>query len=393
MPTKTRMKSTIDIVWESRHIPIEELRPLENNPRTITPKEFEKLERDHAHGVFKPIVLNADYTILAGNQRYQYYKKKGAKEAWCSVPETQLTEKQAKEIIMLDNTHRGVFDMDILASEFEDTIKDLGLDFQLPSIEPEVAEDDFEEPQEKNIHNVVRGDIWQLGEHRLMCGDSTSVEDVERLMDGGFADQLVTDPPYNVNYEGGTKEKLTIKNDKMEDTVFRAFLRDSFLTADAYMRPGATFYIWHADLEGYNFRGACKDVNWKVRQCLIWNKSSMVLSRQDYHWKHKPCLYGWKEGPHLWASDRKQTTVIDFDKPNKSLEHPTMKPVELVAYCVRNNTNKGDAVLDLFGGSGSTLIACEQLDRRCYMMELDEHYCSVIIERWQKLTGKQALRS
>lgn len=203
---------------------------------------------------------------------------------------------------------------------------------------------------------------------------------------------LITDPPYNVAYEGGTKEKLTILNDKMDNDSFRQFLRDAFTTADAVMKPGAVFYIWHADSEGYNFRGACFDVNWKVRQCLIWNKNQIVMGRQDYHWKHEPCLYGWKDGAsHLWASDRKQSTVIEFDKPQRNGEHPTMKPVGLFDYQIKNNTKKQDIVLDLFGGSGTTIVACEQNGRIAYSMELDEHYCDVIIQRWENLTGEKAV--
>ena len=205
------------------------------------------------------------------------------------------------------------------------------------------------------------------------------------------ADLLITDPPYNVDYVGKTKDALKIKNDKMENDAFRLFLHDAFWAADTVMRGGAVFYIWHADSEGYNFRGACSDIGWKVRECLVWNKNSMVLGRQDYQWKHEPCLYGWKDGAsHLWASDRKQTTVIDYDRPTKSELHPTMKPVGLFAYQIGNNTHEGDNVLDLFGGSGTTLIACEQMKRNAFLVELDPHYCDVILQRWENLTGKKA---
>lgn len=202
------------------------------------------------------------------------------------------------------------------------------------------------------------------------------------------ADLLITDPPYNVNYEGKTKDALTIKNDSMSNDNFRTFLINAFKLADSVMKAGATFYIWHADTERYNFQGACQDVGLKVRQCLIWNKNSMVMGRQDYHWKHEPCLYGWKDGAsHNWYSDRSQTTILEFDKPNKNELHPTMKPVELIAYQIKNSSKENDIVLDLFGGSGSTLIACEQLNRQCYTMELDERYAEVIINRYEKLTG------
>lgn len=224
-----------------------------------------------------------------------------------------------------------------------------------------------------------------------MCGDSTKADNVAALMGGELADMLLTDPPYNVAYQGGTKDKLTIMNDKQEDDAFRQFLKDAFGACDANMKPGAAFYIWHADSEGYNFRGACRDVGWKVRECLIWNKNSLVLGRQDYQWKHEPCLYGWKEGaPHNWYSDRSQTTVLDFNRPTRSEEHPTMKPVELFAYLVQNSSKRKDIVLDTFGGSGTSVIACEQLGRKCCTMELDPHYCDVILTRWEVFTGETA---
>jgi site-specific DNA-methyltransferase (adenine-specific) len=206
-----------------------------------------------------------------------------------------------------------------------------------------------------------------------------------------MADLLITDPPYNVAYEGKTEDALTIQNDAMSDADFRQFLRDCYATADAFMRPGAVFYIWHADLEGLNFRAAAQEVNWKVRQCLIWNKNSLVLGRQDYHWKHEPCLYGWKEGAaHYWGSDRAQTTVLDFNRPHRNGEHPTMKPIDLIQYQVENSSKRGDVVLDLFGGSGSTLIACEKTGRCARLMELDPHYADVIVRRWQDFTGQRA---
>ena len=190
---------------------------------------------------------------------------------------------------------------------------------------------------------------------------------------------------------GKTKDALTIINDSKDDEEFLAFLCDAFNNADEVMKPGAVFYIWHADSKGFLFRYACKLVPWEVRQCLIWNKSSMVMGRQDYHWKHEPCLYGWKDGAgHLWASDRKQTTVINFEKPNANKEHPTMKPVGLFDYQIKNNTKGGDIVLDLFGGSGTTIIACEQNGRNAYCMEYDPKYVDVIIDRWEKLTGETA---
>jgi site-specific DNA-methyltransferase (adenine-specific) len=238
------------------------------------------------------------------------------------------------------------------------------------------------------------GDIYILGNHRLMCGDSTSIDAVEKLMNGQLADQLVTDPPYNIAYEGGSKKREQIKNDEMADDEFRQFLKDVYIAANAVMKAGAVFYIWHADTEGYNFRGAAKDMGWKVRQTLIWNKDNSAFGRSDYHWKHEPCLYGWKEGAaHLWATDRKQTTVIECKRPSKSDLHPTMKPVELMEYQILNNTKGSDIVLDLFGGSGSTMIAAEKIGRKACLMELDPKYCDVIVKRWEDFTGKKAVLS
>lgn len=196
-----------------------------------------------------------------------------------------------------------------------------------------------------------------------------------------------------MDYTGKTKDALKIQNDHKDDSSFREFLRLAFVCADSVLRPGGVFYIWHADSEGFNFRGACSDVGWKVRECLIWNKNSLVLGRQDYQWKHEPCLYGWKEGAaHFFVNDRSQTTVIDCKRPSRSEEHPTMKPIELFSKLICNSSKPGDSILDLFGGSGTTMIAAEQLGRKAYLMELDPHYCDVIIARWEKLTGKTAVQ-
>jgi site-specific DNA-methyltransferase (adenine-specific) len=237
------------------------------------------------------------------------------------------------------------------------------------------------------------GDLWILGEHRLLCGDSTKAEDVERLMAGAKADLMLTDPPYNVAYEGGSKKRTAIQNDSMDADSFRSFLSSCFRCAFDSMQPGAAFYIWHADTEGYNFRGAVIDCGQQVRQCLVWAKDNSMFSRQDYHWKHEPCLYGWKEGAaHSWHSDRKQTTVLEFARPSRSDEHPTMKPVALFAYLVGNSSGKGQLVYDPFLGSGTTLIAAEQLGRKCYGMEISPAYCDVIVKRWETLTGRKAVR-
>ena len=266
-------------------------------------------------------------------------------------------------------------------------------------IEPGLTDEDAV-PDVPEQPVTVLGDVWLLGKHRLMCGDSTSIDAVAKLTGGGGVDMLLTDPPYNVAVQGGNHANpertngLKIINDKMPDEEFRQFLRDAFVTADTVMKKGAVFYIWHADSEGYNFRGACKDAGWTVRQCLIWKKSSIVMGRQDYHWKHEPCLYGWKEGAgHLWATDRKQTTILEFDRPHRNGEHPTMKPVGLFEYQMLNNTKGGDLVLDLFGGSGTTMLAAEKHGRHSALMELDPKYCDVIIKRWQDFTGKIAIHA
>jgi site-specific DNA-methyltransferase (adenine-specific) len=253
-------------------------------------------------------------------------------------------------------------------------------------------EDEVPEPPPEPITKI--GDVWLMGKHRLMCGDSTQIDQIEKLCNGRQVDMWLTDPPYNVAYKGGTKEALTIMNDSMSNDSFRQFLRDSYVAADVAMKAGAVFYIWHADSEGYNFRSAAIDAGWQVRQCLIWKKSSIVMGRQDYHWKHEPCLYGWKEGAgHLWAADRKQSTILEFDKPSRNGEHPTMKPVALFEYQMLNNTKGGDIVLDSFGGSGTTMIAAEKNGRVGYLMEFDPKYCDVIVKRWENFTGKTAVLS
>ena len=248
-----------------------------------------------------------------------------------------------------------------------------------------VGDDEAPEVNENEEPNSKPGEIYELGEHILMCGDSTNEEDVARLMGGIQADLVVTDPPYNVNYQGKTSSKLKIENDKMGDENFREFLKDAFTCMKDNMKDGAAFYIWYASSQVYNFQGACNDTGLIVRQELIWNKNSLVLSRQDYQWKHEPCLYGWKSGSgHAWYSDRKQTTVIDCKRPSKSTNHPTMKPVELFEYQIKNSSKAGDIVLDLFGGSGTTIISSARAGRKARVMELDPHYCDVIRRRWTK---------
>jgi site-specific DNA-methyltransferase (adenine-specific) len=317
------------------------------------------------------------------------------------------SDAQKKAYVLADNklALNAGWDNDLLALELAE-LGDLGFDLELTgfsdeeikALMPVEVEEGLTDPDDAPAlaeNPITRpGDIWVMGKHRLLCGDSTSVDDLAKLCEAQAVDMWLTDPPYNVAYEGGTKEKLTIKNDSMGDDQFRQFLRDAYTAADTVMKAGAVFYIWHADSEGYNFRGAAKDAGWTVRQCLIWKKSSLVLGRQDYQWQHEPCLYGWKDGAgHLWASDRKQTTILEFDKPARNGEHPTMKPVALFEYQLLNNTKGGDIVLDSFGGSGTTLIAAEKNGRVARIMELDPKYCDVIVKRWQQFTGKIAIHA
>lgn len=291
--------------------------------------------------------------------------------------------------------------MDIKVQKAElDELADLDFDmtefgFDLPDIEGEeveVIEDEFEEELPAEPISKL-GDIYQLGRHRLMCGDSTNSLEVEKLMGNKKADLLITDPPYNVAYEGKGKEALTIKNDSKETNEFHSFLYEAFSAAINNMKLGSSFYVWYASSEVVNFHTALEEAGFLVKQELIWNKNSMVLSRQDYHWKHEPCLYGWASGgSHSWYSDRKQTTILNFDRPTVNKEHPTMKPVALFDYQIKNSSKQGDCILDLFGGSGTTLIACEQNEREAYLMELDPRYVDVIIARWEAFTGEVAVK-
>ena len=384
-------------IGKVQEVAVNELVPYEKNAKLHGEDQIEKLKASILEfGFLTPCLIDKKKNIIAGHGRVMAAKALGMETVPCVFIEG-LTEAQRKAYILADNRlgELGEWDMSIVMSELEE-LKDMDFDIEVTGFEL----DNFDEEELEELDNYEAeeveprcklGDLWQLGDHRLICGDSTSFEVVERLMGGQLADLLITDPPYNVDYEGGTEEKLKIMNDKMDDESFRQFLRDAFSTADSVMRAGAVFYIWHADSEGYNFRGACIDNNWQVRECLIWNKNSMVLGRQDYQWKHEPCLYGWKDGDaHFWNSDRSQTTVMDFDRPTRSALHPTMKPVALFAYQIRNSSKKGENVLDLFGGSGTTLIACEELGRKAFLCELDPHYCDVIIDRWEHETGKKA---
>ncbi len=384
--------------------PIEKLVPYAKNSRTHSEEQVAQIAASIKEWGFTTAVLvDESGSIIAGHGRVMAARKLGMASLPVMVAK-DWSDAQKRAYVIADNklALNAGWDNDLLALELGE-LGDLGFDLELTGFTDEEIKalmpvevtkgltDPDEAPPVPENPVTVPGDVWVMGQHRLLCGDSTSVDDLAKLCEGQMVDMWLTDPPYNVAYEGGTKEKLTIQNDSMGDDQFRQFLRDAYTAADTVMKAGAVFYIWHADSEGYNFRGAAKDAGWTVRQCLIWKKSSLVLGRQDYQWQHEPCLYGWKDGAgHLWASDRKQTTILEFDKPARNGEHPTMKPVALFEYQLLNNTKGGDIVLDSFGGSGTTLIAAEKNGRVARLMELDPKYCDVIVKRWQDFTGKIA---
>lgn len=437
------------------------------NPRKISEKQLQRLIRSIL--IFpemmnlRPIVIDNTYTALGGNMRYRalsaistmtkeeiqqellqtegFNKKTEAEREvllqywmeWTENPTAtivradELTEAQKKEFIIKDNVSFGEWDDDLLAEDFDESdLIDWGMgdDLLAEDSEKEAEEDDYSDEDAENAPTRCNpGDIWILGNHRLMCGDSTKESDVSKLMNNEKADLLLTDPPYNVDYQGGTKDKMKIANDNMDDVAFVGFLTAAFNCAIQAMRPGAAFYVWHADSKGFEFRTALKEVGLTLRETLIWVKNALVLGRQDYQWRHEPCLYGWKDGAsHYFIDDRSQSTVfedagVDYrkmkkdellkivlrltdvsitntvlyeDKPTKNDIHPTMKPVKLMARLIKNSSKSEQLVLDLFGGSGSTLIACEQIGRKCYTMEFDPKYCDAILDRWEKLTGMKA---
>lgn len=404
MTTKSHKTNPADKVEQW---PIEKLVPYAKNSRTHSEEQVAQIAASiREWGFTTAVLVDESGSIIAGHGRVMAARKLGMASLPVMVA-AGWTDAQKRAYVIADNklALNAGWDNELLALELGE-LGDAGFDLELTGFTDEeikammpveVTEgltdpDDAPAVQENSI--TVLGDVWVMGKHRLLCGDSTSVDDLTKLTCGQLVDMWLTDPPYNVAYEGKTKDSLKIKNDEMGDDQFRQFLRDAYTTADMVMKPGAVFYIWHADSEGYNFRGAARDAGWTVRQCLIWKKSSMVMGRQDYHWKHEPCLYGWKDGAgHLWAADRKQTTILEFDKPSRNGEHPTMKPVALFEYQMLNNTKGGDLVLDSFGGSGTTLIAAEKNGRTAMLMDLDPRYCDVIVKRWQEFTGKIAVHA
>lgn len=400
-----------------RKIPVEKINPAPYNPRIdLQPgdPEYEKLKRSiEEFGYVDPIIWNERTGhLVGGHQRYKILMEEQPTELTVSV--VNLNDAQEMALNVALNKISGEFDLPALqellveldASGYDVTLT--GFDGEeldevlasLPTLDSNefigVEEDDFDEEEAlANIKEPVTkpGDIWQLGPHRLICGDSTVISVVERLMDGRTADMIFTDPPYNVDYEGKTEEALTIKNDKMDDESFYNFLYDAYTSMTMFVKVGGAIYVCHADLEGANFRTAMKDAGFLLKQCIIWVKNALVMGRQDYHWQHEPILYGWKAGgPHSWHGDRKQSTVWFFDKPLRNAEHPTMKPIGIPAKAIQNSSAPGEIVLDTFGGSGSTLIAADKTGRIAYLCELDPKYCDVIVRRWEEYTGQTAKR-
>lgn len=379
---------------------IDDIRPYENNPRDNEDAVNAVANSIKEFGWQQPIVVDIEGVIIAGHTRYKAAQKLGLKTVPVVVADN-LTEEQVKAYRLADNKTAELadWDMDLLNDELDQIrnidMSDFGFD-ELDSLELEDADtakdDNFDEatPAEPKSKS---GQIYQLGRHRLMCGDSTKLDDVKKLMGGYQADLLLTDPPYNVDYTGKQKSKMKIDNDYLENDEFYKFLSSAFSNAKQVMKAGAAYYVWYAagTPTSYVFNKALNDVGMKVRQQLIWEKNQIVMGRQDYQWQHEPCLYGWNEdGSHAWYSDRKQSTVLHFDKPQRSDLHPTMKPIPLFDYQIKNSSKSGDIVLDLFGGSGTSIMACEQDGRTCYTMEFDPKYVDVIIKRWEEFTGKKA---
>lgn len=406
-PSRTRGNGAIMPNLKVETFKISDLSTYHKNPRRGDVDAI--AESLKARGQYRPIVVNIgthashDYEILAGNHTYLAAKKLG----WKTIQATtvDVDDDQAAQIVLADNrlADLGGYDDETLSALLSDvsSLDGLGwsqddVDELAAALEPERDDSEVEDVEvpDDAPQRVKRGEIWVLGEHRLMCGDSTKPEDMRKLLGGGEADLWLTDPPYNVAIVGKTKKHLTIENDSWaNDDEFVEFLRKAFVTALDVLKPGCAFYVWFAQTQAENFLAAADKAGMTIRQTLIWAKSTFSLGRQDYQWKHEPCLYGWKDGAsHRWFSDRKQTTVLEFEKPARNAEHPTMKPVPLMAYEIRNSSRVGDTVLDSFGGSGSTLMACEQTGRKCVTMELDPHYCDVILKRWEDYTGQKAER-
>jgi len=383
---------------EMQLVPITKLVPYVNNARTHSPEQINKLRSSlREFGFINPIIIDRDYGVIAGHGRILAAKEEGIDEVPCVFAD-HLTEAQKKAYIIADNRMAmdAGWDEELLRVEIE-ALQGENFDVSLTGFdEKEIAalfddgskvkEDDFDVGAELEKPAFSKaGDIWMLGRHRLICGDSTNPDTFAALMGGVKANLVITDPPYNVNYEGTAGK---IKNDNMADAAFYEFLLSAFKNTEAVMAEDASIYVFHADTEGLNFRRAFADAGFYLSGCCIWKKESLVLGRSPYQWQHEPVLYGWKKkGKHQWYTGRKETTIWEFDKPKKNGDHPTMKPIPLLAYPITNSSMSNSVVLDPFGGSGSTLIACEQTDRICYTIELDEKFCDVIVNRYVEQVG------
>ena len=364
-----------------------------SNPRSIKDEKFEKLKqsiKDFPQMMeLRPMVVDETMTLLGGNMRFKALQDLGYKE----IPEnwlkkaSELTEEQKKEFIIKDNVGFGEWEWEQLANEWDvEQLAEWGLDIPDYAIAPpEAEEDDYEIPDTIET-DIVLGDLFEIGEHRLLCGDSTDSDEYVKLMGKEAFDLIVTDPPYNVDYTGKTKKALKIENDKKSDLDFKEFLYNHFVSIGISSKQGAVYYIFQPDKQIHNFLNSFIEAGNKYSGLLVWNKDSMVMSRGDYHAKHETITYGWKEGAaHGWFTDRKQVSVLNFDRPKRNEEHPTMKPIPLLAYLITNSSKSGDLVGDGFLGSGSTMVAAHQLNRKCYGMELDPKYCQVIVDRMIKL--------
>ncbi len=386
---------------EWRTIPVGELKPAAYNPRKklkAGDKEYEKIKNSiQEFGYVEPIICNYDMTVIGGHQRLTVLKDLGYTEVQCVVVRIE-DENKVKALNVALNKITGAWDEQLLADLLVDLkTQDFNTDFtgfEAPEIEQlfskvhnkEIKEDDFDVDEElKKPTMSKQGDVWLLGRHRFICGDSTKPETYDTLMDGQLANMVLTDPPYNVNVEETAGK---IKNDNMADEDFYKFLFAAFVCMEQNMAQDASIYVFHADTQGLNFRKAFHDAGFYLSGCCIWKKNALVLGRSPYQWRHEPCLFGWKlGGKHQWYSDRKQTTVWEYDRPKASKDHPTMKPVALMAYPIQNSCMSNCIVLDPFLGSGSTLIACEETNRICYGIELDEKFADVIVKRYIEAKG------
>ncbi len=375
-----------------KKIDINKLQPASYNPRQISTKQYKDLKESiKKFDLVDPIIINKDMTVIGGHQRLKVCKDLKHKEIDCVV--LDLTKEEERELNIRLNKSGGEFDMDILANEFDvEELKDWGFKdiefgFNIDKIVEGNTEDDHI-PEVKESR-VKLGDVWELGNHRLMCGDSTKESDVNKLMNGEKADMVFTDPPYNVDYDGGSKKREKIKNDKLND--FSQFLNSCFSNMHLFMKDGSCIYVTHSEVERLSFTETFKMVGFQLSSIIIWVKNNSTFSmNKDYKWKHEPIIYGWKKGSHNFYGDNSQDTVWLYDRPSKSKLHPTTKPIELINKAIKNSSKKNEIVLDIFLGSGSTLIACEKTNRICYGMELDTKYCDIIIERWEQFTGQKA---